>query len=79
MVIRFLITVHRWLGVSLCLLFLFWFPSGIGMMYWGMPAVSARDRLERAPVLDPGNRANRAAAAPADRMGSGVTLGCTDS
>jgi hypothetical protein len=49
---RLLIFVHRWLGVALCLLFLLWFPSGIGMMYWTFPSVSAADRLERSPVLD---------------------------
>src|SRR5688500_2792525 len=49
---RSLLFVHRWLGVVLCALFLLWFASGIGMMYWGMPAVSARDRLERAPALN---------------------------
>ncbi len=51
--IKFLIVLHRWLGVALCVLFLLWFPSGIGMMYWGMPAVTARDRLARAPAFDP--------------------------
>ena len=50
---RALIFVHRWLGIVLCLLFLIWFPSGIGMMYWGFPAVTAEDRVERSPVLDP--------------------------
>src|SRR6266540_7359277 len=50
---RFLIFVHRWLGVVLCLVFLLWFPSGIGMMYWDFPSVSAADRLERSPALDP--------------------------
>ena len=50
---RFAIFVHRWLGVALCLVFLLWFPSGIAMMYWGYPDVSAADRLERAPALDP--------------------------
>jgi hypothetical protein len=50
---RALILVHRWLGVALCLVFLLWFPSGIGMMYWDFPSVSAGDRLERAPALDP--------------------------
>lgn len=50
---RFLIIVHRWLGVVLCLLFLIWFPSGIGMMYWTFPGVTAADRLERSPALDP--------------------------
>lgn len=51
--LKYLIVLHRWIGVLLCVLFLLWFPSGIGMMYWGMPAISARDRLERAPALDP--------------------------
>ena len=49
---RALIFVHRWLGVALCLLFLLWFPSGIVMMYWRFPEVSARDRLDHAPALD---------------------------
>jgi hypothetical protein len=49
---RSAIFVHRWLGVALCLVFLLWFPSGIGMMYWGYPEVSADDRLARAPALD---------------------------
>ena len=53
MLFRLLLMVHRWVGVALCVLFLLWFPSGIGMMYWGMPAVSASDRLERWPALDP--------------------------
>ena len=35
------IFVHRWLGVALCLVFLLWFPSGIGMMYWDFPSVGA--------------------------------------
>lgn len=42
---RSLIVVHRWLGVALCLIFLIWFPSGIGMMYWTYPGVSAQDRI----------------------------------
>ena len=52
--LRALIVVHRWVGVALCLLFLLWFPSGIGMMYWGFPSVTEADRLARAPVLDAG-------------------------
>jgi len=47
------IFVHRWLGVALCVLFLLWFPSGIGMMYWDFPSVTAGDRLDRSPALDP--------------------------
>jgi len=50
---RSLIVVHRWLGVALCLLFLLWFPSGIVMMYWDFPSVTAADRLARSPALDP--------------------------
>jgi hypothetical protein len=48
---RTAIVVHRWLGVALCLLFLLWFMSGIGMMYWDFPSVTAADRLERSPRL----------------------------
>jgi hypothetical protein len=50
---RLLVTVHRWLGVVFCLLFLLWFPSGIGMMYWDYPGITDRDRQERSPNLDP--------------------------
>src|SRR5262245_6624892 len=53
MVLRLLIFLHRWVGVTLCVVFLLWFPSGIGMMYWTFPAVSATDRLDRSPALDP--------------------------
>jgi len=49
---RSAVFIHRWLGVSLCVVFLLWFPSGIGMMYWDYPSVSPGDRLERSPVLD---------------------------
>jgi PepSY-associated transmembrane protein len=49
---RALIFVHRWMGVLFCLLFLSWFASGIVMMYWQYPQVTAADRLRRAPALD---------------------------
>jgi PepSY-associated transmembrane protein len=49
---RFIIAVHRWLGVALCLLFLVWFVSGIGMMYWDFPSVTPADRLERSPRVN---------------------------
>ena len=55
MFFRILLMMHRWVGVALCTLFLLWFPSGIGMMYWGMPAITVRDRLERWPPLNPAN------------------------
>ena len=47
-----LIFLHRWAGVALCLLFLLWFTSGIGMMYWGYPGVTAADRLRHELPLD---------------------------
>src|SRR3977135_3689407 len=50
---RSAIFIHRWLGVALCAIFLLWFPSGIGMMYWDFPSVSDADRLQRSPALDP--------------------------
>src|SRR5271155_6177766 len=49
---RGLIFVHRWMGVFFCLLFLSWFASGIVLMYWDYPSVSAADRLNRSPALD---------------------------
>src|SRR5438874_2548129 len=49
---RALIFVHRWMGVFFCLLFLSWFASGIVMMYWQYPEVTAADRLRHAPALD---------------------------
>jgi hypothetical protein len=50
---RFLIFVHRWLGVALCVLVFVWFLSGIGMMYFPFPTVTPEDRIARAPALDP--------------------------
>jgi hypothetical protein len=52
MLTRSAIFVHRWLGVAVALVFLLWFPSGIGMMYWDFPSVTAGDRLERAAALN---------------------------
>lgn len=49
---KFAILCHRWMGVAFCVLFMWWFISGIFMMYWGYPEVTERDRLERAPVLE---------------------------
>jgi hypothetical protein len=62
---RVLIFVHRWLGVAMCLLFLIWFPSAIGMMYWPYPSVTPADRLERSPVLD----RSKIAVSPVDAYG----------
>src|SRR4026209_1787509 len=61
---RSLIFIHRWLGIALCVVFLLWFPSGIGMMYWTYPDVSRDDRLERSPALD----ASKIKLSPADAL-----------
>jgi len=50
---RWLIPVHRYLGIALSPLFLIWFASGIAMVYVrGMPEVNAATRLARMPSLD---------------------------
>jgi len=49
---RSIIFLHRWLGISGCLLFLSWFVSGIVMMYVEMPELSEAQRLAMLPRLD---------------------------
>ncbi len=51
---RVLIFVHRWLGVALCLVFLLWFPSAIGIMYWDFPDVRQADVIARAEPINHG-------------------------
>ncbi len=62
------ILCHRWMGVAFCLLFAWWFVSGIFMMYWDYPSVSDADRLQRAPVLD-ASRVKLSAAEAYARLG----------
>jgi hypothetical protein len=49
---KFLILIHRYLGIVLSVFFVVWFVSGIGMMYTGgMPSLTPKGRLERlAPI-----------------------------
>jgi hypothetical protein len=49
---KYALLTHRWLGVIFCALFVVWFISGIVLMYWDFPTVSARDRLAKSPSLD---------------------------
>ena len=49
---RLLISVHRWLGIGLCLFFAMWFASGMVMMYVPFPSLSEQERLS---FLDPVN------------------------
>jgi hypothetical protein len=46
------IVCHRWMGVTFCLLFAWWFISGIFMMYWDFPEISEADRLARDEAID---------------------------
>ena len=50
---RFLILTHRYLGISLSLLIVMWFATGIVMMYaGGMPRLTPQLRLERLSNLE---------------------------
>lgn len=47
-----LIFFHRWLGILIGLMFVFWCLSGVVLMYAGIPHISAGERLHRLPALD---------------------------
>ncbi len=49
---RLAIFAHRWTGAAFCLLFSWWFISGIFMMYFDYPEVTERDRLAHAEPID---------------------------
>lgn len=49
---RILIVVHRWIGITLCLLFAVWFASGMVMMYVPFPSLPEAERLARSPPVD---------------------------
>lgn len=50
---RWLILIHRWLGIVLSLFFVVWFASGIVMVFTGgMPELSEAERLAHLPALD---------------------------
>ena len=44
---QYLVLIHRWLGVVLCLLFCAWFISGIVMIYYPFPSLSEQLRLQK--------------------------------
>ena len=49
---KILIYTHRWLGIVFCLIFVMWFVSGIAILYWQMPRLTAEERLMRMSILD---------------------------
>ncbi len=44
--------IHRWVGIGACLLFLFWFLSGLVMVYVPFPSLTAAERREGLPDID---------------------------
>lgn len=80
--VRWLILVHRYLGIPLSVLFVVWFASGIVMMYTGdMPRLTPELRLERLPELDfdrivlaPASAARRAHLSPTPQRASLLTV-----
>jgi hypothetical protein len=49
---RVLATLHRWLGVALCLLFAMWFASGLVMHFVPFPALTESERLDGMAPID---------------------------
>jgi uncharacterized iron-regulated membrane protein len=49
---RWLYLVHRWIGVSACVVMALWFFSGVVMLYVGYPKLTALERLQHLPALD---------------------------
>ena len=49
---RWLILIHRWLGIGAALLFAVWFASGLVMVYHPYPSLEAAERLAGQAPLD---------------------------
>ena len=49
---KVLIYSHRWLGIGIGVMSVVWFISGIVLVYYGMPHITAGERLFRMPPLD---------------------------
>ena len=68
---KLLIYSHRWLGIGVGVVFVAWCISGIVLMYYGVPHLTAGERLMRLPPLDlstvrvsPGEAASQLQAEP---------------
>lgn len=48
---RYLVLIHRWFGVALCVLFCAWFISGIVMIYQPFPSFSKDKRIQHSEVI----------------------------
>ena len=50
---KWVILIHRYLGIAVSLLFVMWFVSGIAMIFArGMPSLTPDLRLARLPAID---------------------------
>jgi hypothetical protein len=49
---KLLIYSHRWLGIIAGIVFVAWCVSGVVLMYYGVPHLTAGERLMRLPALD---------------------------
>ena len=49
---RFLVLVHRWMGIILCLFFAAWFLSGAVLIYHPFPSLSQDERLTHRANVD---------------------------
>lgn len=49
---RWLVLVHRYIGIAMCLLFAMWFASGIVMVFVPYPELSPRERFAGLQPLD---------------------------
>ena len=49
---KLLIYSHRWLGIIVGVVFVAWCVSGVVLMYYGVPHLTAGERLMRLPALD---------------------------
>lgn len=47
-----LMMTHRWMGIAIGVMFVIWSLSGILLLYYGMPHLTAAERLTRLPELD---------------------------
>ena len=47
-----LMLTHRWMGIIIGLMFVAWVASGIVLLYFGLPHLTAGERWSRRPPLD---------------------------
>ena len=47
-----LMLTHRWMGISVGIMLVVWTVSGIVLLYYGLPHLTAAERLARLPPLD---------------------------